>query len=286
MAYGTNDHSVVKDNLLSPQPTLVPGVADALQARMAARSGFEFLYVSGAATSAVLGFPDMGVIDLGDLVAATRTITDASGLSAVVDFDAGYGNLHVIRRGARDLYRSGAAALQIEDQPVDRRCGYLRSDACVSPAEMINRLDAARQGAPDAVIIARTDALLIDGFEEALDRVSAYAEAGADLLLVNGIRTLEELGTLCSTVNKPVVYNVSGSDRSPYIGKDEASSIGVAVVLYPIQVARAAAMAASAYLRGLESGSPPDVALIEFGEFMDLAGWSEAAEFEDAFPPT
>lgn len=269
-----------KVNLLSPSPTVVPGVTDALQARLAARSRFEFIYVSGAGTAAALGHPDMGIIDLGDLVEATRVLTDASGVPAVVDFDAGYGNVHVVRRGAQDLYRSGAVALQIEDQPVDRRCGYLRSDDCVPVEEMITRLSAAREGAPDALLIARTDALLIDGFDEALRRVNAYASS-ADMLMVNGIRTVDELEVLCSSTQLPVVYNVSGSDRSPYLSRDQASALGVAALLYPIQVSRAATIAAARYLKALATEASPGVETFPFEDYMDLAGWAEAAEFED-----
>ena len=280
----TDDLEDRKRALRSASPTLVPGVTDALQARLAARAGFEFIYVSGAGTAAALGYPDMGVIDLGELVSTTRLLTDASGLPAVVDFDAGYGNLHAVRRGARDLYRAGAIGLQIEDQPMDRRCGYLEPEASVSVREMNSRLEAAREGAPQALLIARTDTLLAEGLEEALRRANAYSEL-ADMVMINGIQNVDQLRRLRTSLETPMVYNVSGSDRSPYLSRHEASTFGISVLLYPIQVPRAAVHAAASYLTGLAAGSIGDVELLGFSEYMDLAGWAEAADFESRFRP-
>jgi 2-methylisocitrate lyase-like PEP mutase family enzyme len=263
---------------------LVPGVTDALQARLAAEVGFESVYVSGAATAAVHGYADVGAVYLGELVDATRVVVDASGLGAVVDFDAGFGNIHSTRRGASDLAAAGAVAIQIEDQPADRRCGYLRVEPCVSIDVMLDRLAAVREGAPDVAIIARTDALLVSGLEDALQRVQAYTDH-ADLLLVNGITALGELERLAAETTKPLVHNVSGSDRAPNLGRDQAAELGIAALLYPIQVSRAATAAAAKQLTAIYEGSI-DPAMTPFVDYMDLAGWSEAIAFENRVAET
>lgn len=260
-------------------PVMCPGVVDGMAARIAAEQGFESLYVSGAGTAAARGLPDMGLLTLTELADAVRVIARSSGLPVVVDADTGFGGTAAIRRTMRELRDAGAAAVQIEDQPVDRRCGYLTREPCVPIPEMLERLEAARLADPDLVLIARTDALLTEGLDRTIERARAYCREGVDLLMVNGISSVTELERVQDAVGGyPLLHNVSGSDRTPALSTADAQRLNVRLVIYPIQAARAAALAVRAYLASLRGAhdSPP---LLPFQTFMDYAGWSDMEDF-------
>lgn len=269
----------LRELLASGALVVAPGVPDALSARLARDLGFPALYVSGAGTAAARGLPDMGVIGAAELVDATAVLAGASGLPAIVDADTGFGGPAAVRRTVRALLGAGAAAIQIEDQRAPKRCGYMEPEECVPIAEMVARLRAARAGG-DAVLVARTDALGSEGLEAAIARGRAYLDAGADLIMVNGITRADELRRLAGA-GFPQLYNHSGSDAAPWVADAEARALGIAVVIHPIQVARAMAAAARAMLGALAAGRPPDArAMLPFREYMDLAGWAEAERFE------
>ena len=273
--------AVLRERLAAPgAPVVCPGVTDGVAARIAAAQGFEGLYVSGAGTAAARGLPDMGVLTLTELLDAVSIVVSASGLPVVVDADTGFGGPLAIRRTAQLLAGAGAAAIQIEDQPVDRRCGYLTHEAPVPIAEMLHRLDAVRAADTDLVVVARTDALLTEGLDSAVERARAYCREGVDLLMVNGISSVSELVRLHDELGFPMLHNVSGSDRTPALDPGDAQRLDVRIVIYPIQAARAAAHAVGQYLSSLRDGAaaPP---LLPFTEYMDLAGWSEAEAFDD-----
>jgi methylisocitrate lyase len=261
-------------------PLVCPGVADGLAARLAREAGFEGVYVSGAGSSAARGLPDMGLLSLSELVDSVRVVASSSGLPAVVDGDTGFGDAAAIRRTMREMAAAGAAAVHLEDQPFPRRCGYLTADPCVPVEEMLRRLDAARAADSGLVLIARTDALLTEGLDSAVARAAAYAEAGVDLLMINGVRAWDDLVRVHEATGFPMLHNVSGSDRTPALTDEQARAVDVRITIYPIQAARAAALAVRDYLRALHSGTqgPP---LLPFGEYMDLAGWGETEQFEE-----
>jgi 2-methylisocitrate lyase-like PEP mutase family enzyme len=264
----------------STTPVRAPGVVDGLAARLAAARGFEAVYVSGAGTAAARGLPDMGLLTLTELVDAVSVIVRASGLPALVDADTGFGGPLAIRRTAQALADAGAAGLQIEDQPLDRRCGYLTHEPPVPVPDMLRRLESVRAADTDLVVVARTDALLTEGLDAAVERAIAYCTEGVDLLMVNGVRTLDDLRRLHDEVGFPMLHNVSGSDRTPDLDTPLAQQLDVRVVIYPIQAARAAAQATDTYLASLhgEAAVPP---LMPFGDYMDAAGWSDAEAFDD-----
>lgn len=258
-----------------------PGVNDGIGARLAAELGFRALYVSGAGMAASHGLPDMSVMTATELLAGVRTITaSAPGAYVVVDVDTGYGGLPSLRRMVSELGRLGVAAIHVEDQPFPKKCGYMEPDPCVPIAEMAARIAAAGSvGGP--VVIARTDALLGNGMAEALARVRAYQEAGAEMIMVNGITDAAELKTIAEACQVPMLHNVSGSDRSPDVSDADARSFGVRIIIYPIQVARAAAAAAQAMLQVIaRGGDRASVPALSFEEYFRLAGWDEVAQFE------
>lgn len=264
------------------EPVVAPGVSDGISAALAGQMGFESIYVSGAGAAASRGWPDMSVMTLSELIDSTRIVTTRSSLPAIVDLDTGYGGALTIRRAMRELAAAGAAAVHLEDQPFPKRCGYLTAEPAVPVAEMLERLAAARAADTQLVVIARTDALLTTGIDDACARATAYRDAGADLVMVNGIRSLEELSQVHETVGVPMLYNVSGSDRSPGLSRSEAAAYGVQVIIYPIQADRAAALAVRRFLETLAERDTVELPmLLDFAQFMDLAGWSEAQTFED-----
>lgn len=261
-------------------PTVCPGVVDGLSARLAAKHGFRSVYVSGAGTAAAHGFPDMGLLTLPELAAAVQVVARASGLPVVVDADTGFGGVLSVRRTVTTLAEVGAAAIQIEDQPQERRCGYLTSEPPVPVVEMLQRLEAVHAAGTDLVVIARTDALLTEGLDAAIDRARAYVREGVDLLMVNGISSVDQLERIHDEVGFPQLHNVSGSDRTPAVSETDARRLDIRLVIYPIQAARAAALATSRYLSSLAEGTEPPP-LLPFPDYMDLAGWGEAEQFEE-----
>jgi 2-methylisocitrate lyase-like PEP mutase family enzyme len=223
--------------------------------------------------------PDMGLISLTELADATHVIAEATGLPLVVDADTGFGGAPAVRRAVHELVSAGAAAIQIEDQVSRKRCGYMEPEKCVAIEEMLARLKAARSSA-DVVLVARTDALGSEGLESAIERGRAYMEAGADVLMVNGITRTDELERIAGTTG-PLLYNYSGSDAAPWISLDRARELGVAILIYPIHVARAMVAAARGVLAELAEGRPPSPgAMVSFREYMDLAGWADAEQLE------
>lgn len=272
----------LRRQITTSQPIIAPGVPDPLVARIAGELGFSNVYVSGASTSALHGYPDMGMLDLADLTRTVRAIAGAGGAAPIVDLDSGFGGPVMIRRAMREMASAGAAAVHIEDQPDVRRCGYLTADPCVPVPTMLERLRAALASDTDLVVVARTDALLVSGLDDAIARAQAYADAGAELVKVNGIRTLDELMCVREAVDVRLLYNVSGSDRSPRVTLEQARELGIAIVIYPIQASRAAVWAARQLLGVLsEDRDPAEIPMEPFQTWMDLAGWSEAADFEE-----
>jgi 2-methylisocitrate lyase-like PEP mutase family enzyme len=259
-----------------------PGINDGIGARLAAELGFRALYVSGAGMAASYGLPDMSVMTATELLAGVRTITaSAPGTYVVVDVDTGYGGLPSLRRMVSELGRLGVAAIHVEDQPFPKKCGYMEPDPCVPIGEMTARIAAAAEPAGGPVVIARTDALLGHGMAEALARVRAYQEAGAEMIMVNGITDVAELKTIAEACQLPMLHNVSGSDRSPDVSDADARSFGVKIIIYPIQVARAAAAAAQTMLQVIaRGGDRASVPALSFEEYFRLAGWDEVAQFE------
>ena len=265
------------------KPVRAPGVFDGMSARQAARLGCRAVYVSGAATAAARGFPDMGIIGIPEIVEQSRILAEASGLPTIVDGDTGFGGLPSLRRLVWELETAGAAAVHIEDQPNPKKCGFMKTEPSVSIDEMLQRISAARVAASDIVIVARLDCLIHEGIEETVKRVRAYQEGGAEMLFVNGIKTLEELKRVADVATIPLLHNMSGSDLSPDVTDQQAQEFGVKLVIYPIHAARAATKAATRVLTHIAKGEPiPPDEMMPFRDYFELAGWEETETFERA----
>jgi methylisocitrate lyase len=231
----------LREAIEAERPLQVVGAVNAYAAKLAERAGFRALYLSGAGVANhSLGLPDLGVIQLGDVLVDAARITAATRLPLVVDIDTGWGHAFTIERAVRELERAGAAAVQIEDQAGAKRCGHRPGKEIVDAPEMVARLHAAVAARMDMLIVARTDAGTAD---EAVERSVAYERAGADVIFPEALQTLDDYARVVGAVNVPVLANITEFGVTPLFTRDELRDAGVAIVLYPLSASRAAARA-------------------------------------------
>ena len=215
--------------------TLVPGAPNALFARIIEDLGFEAIYVTGAGIANMqLGAPDIGLTTLNEIAHNVTCIAEAVQIPLIVDADTGFGNTQNCYRSIRLLERSGASAIQLEDQVFPKKCGHFSNKAIVPTVEMVNKIKAAVDARldPEMKIIARTDALGISGINEALDRAAAFVEAGADATFVEAPKNLAELKVIPSSIQAPQVANMVFGGLTPEPGREVLASMGYSIVLY------------------------------------------------------
>ncbi|MGB5833137.1 MAG: methylisocitrate lyase [Thiohalocapsa sp.] len=223
------------------RPLQVVGAISAYHAMMAERTGYRALYVSGGGVAAgSLGVPDLGISSLEDVLVDVRRITHATDLPLLVDADTGWGGAFNIARTVRELNRAGAAGCHIEDQVAAKRCGHRPNKAVVSKAEMVDRIKAAVDArTDDFVIMARTDALAVEGMEAAIERAAACVEAGADMIFPEAITELAQYEQFIAAVDVPVLANITEFGATPLFTTEELGGVGVSLVLYPLSAFRA-----------------------------------------------
>jgi methylisocitrate lyase len=224
-------------------PLQCVGTINAYHARLAERVGFRAIYLSGGGVAAgSLGLPDLGISNLDDVLTDVRRITDACPLPLLVDADTGFGpSAFNIARTVRSLIKAGAAGVHIEDQVGAKRCGHRPGKELVSPAEMVDRIKAAVDARtdPQFVVMARIDALAVEGLDAALDRARACVEAGADMLFPEAMTDLAMYGRFVAAARVPVLANITEFGATPLFTVEQLASAGVAVVLYPLSAFRA-----------------------------------------------
>jgi methylisocitrate lyase len=221
----------------------VPGAFNALTARLIEQSGYDAVYLSGAAFSAgALALPDVGLFTLSELTAETARLARSVKIPLIVDADTGFGEAINVERTVRELESAGAAAIQIEDQRLPKRCGHLSGKSLVESAEMCAKLRAAAaaRSDPDLVLIARTDARGVTSLEEAIYRSQAYLSAGADWIFPEALTDRTEFEKFADEVDAPLVANMTEFGRSPLLTLDELADLGYAAVLYPVTMLRVA----------------------------------------------
>lgn len=229
------------------RPLQVVGAINAYSALLAERAGFKALYLSGAGVAnASLGLPDLAMTTLNDVCEDIRRICYASDLPLLVDADTGWGSAFMIGRTIREMTRAGAAACHIEDQVAAKRCGHRPGKALVETAEMADRIKAAVDGRTDPkfVVMARTDAHAVEGQQAALDRAGSYVEAGADMIFAEALTTVEEYAQFTSTIDVPVLANLTEFGKTPLFTTQEMADAGVRLALYPLSAFRAMSAAA------------------------------------------
>ena len=233
--------------ILEEKPLQVAGVVNAYAARLAERSGFKALYVSGGGVSASsLGLPDLGISTMDDVLADVRRITDITGLPVLVDVDTGWGSAFNIARTIKSMIKFGAAAAHIEDQVQAKRCGHRPGKAIVSKEEMTDRIKAAVDAKtdPNLVVMARTDALAKEGLHAAIERLSACVEAGADMVFPEAVTDLAMYKEFARAVKVPVLANITEFGATPLYTVEELHRADVSIVLYPLSAFRAMSKAA------------------------------------------
>jgi 2-methylisocitrate lyase-like PEP mutase family enzyme len=269
---------------LTRKPIVVaPGVYDAFTALMAAQAGFATLYVSGAAIAYTrLGRPDIGLVSMTEVAQTVAMIRDRVGAHLIVDADTGYGNAVNVARTVREFERVGANAIQIEDQDFPKRCGHLEGKALIPAAEMCGKLRAALDArrAPDTLIIARTDAIAVEGFDRAIERAITYANAGADLLFVEAPKTRDDLARMAEALRgrTPLMANMVEGGKTPPLSAAELEAIGFALVIFPGGIVRAFGHLASEYYASLAkhgSSEPFRSRMLDFAGLNELIGTPE-----------
>ena len=221
---------------------VAPGVYDGLSARLAARAGFPALYATGGGIARSMGYPDLGLLSPSEIAERLANIVEHAGVPVIADADTGYGNALNVRRAAREFERAGVAAFHLEDQTFPKRCGHYDDKAVVPTAEMTQKLRAARDALADQdlVIIARTDALAVEGLESALDRAQAYQEAGADVIFVEAPTTDAEIATIARRVTAPKLINMFQGGKTPLVPLARLRELGYRIVIIPSDLQRAA----------------------------------------------
>lgn len=237
----------LRDALIAERPLQVVGTINAYSAMLAERVGYKSIYLSGAGVAnASFGLPDLGMTSLDDVLEDVRRVTAATSLPLLVDIDTGWGGAFNIARSIKAMTRAGAAAVHIEDQVAQKRCGHRPNKAIVPTSEMMDRIKAAVDAKIDAdfVVMARTDALAVDGFGAVLERVCSFVEAGADAIFAEAMTDLDMYAKVVKAVHVPVLANITEFGETPLFTTQELGSVGVAMALYPLSAFRAMNLAA------------------------------------------
>jgi 2-methylisocitrate lyase-like PEP mutase family enzyme len=264
--------------LLAGNEILVaPGAYDGLSARLVARAGFPVVYATGGGIARSMGYPDLGLLGMNEVVDRLAMIVEQAGLPVIGDADTGYGNALNTRRAIREFERAGVAALHLEDQVFPKRCGHYDDKAVVPVAEMTQKLRAARDAAtdPDLVLIARTDALAVEGLDRAIERGQAYAEAGADVIFVEAPESEADIETIARRVPAPKLINMFQGGKTPLVPLERLRALGYRIVIIPSDLQRAAIRAMEQVLDAIRrDGSSAAVAdrMASFKERESIVG--------------
>jgi 2-methylisocitrate lyase-like PEP mutase family enzyme len=276
--------------LAQPGCLVAPGVADAFAARLVKLEGFQAVYMTGFGTSLTrLGMPDVGLLTANEMIDNAGRIVDASELPVIADADTGYGNPINTRRTIRDYEKAGVAGVHIEDQQWPKRCGHLAGKRVIPTAEMVAKIQAACDARRDAdfVIIARCDAIAVEGLEPALERGERYREAGADVLFIEAPVGREQVEIVSRRfTDVPLLYNMAASGKTPDLPAEELGRLGFKLAIYPNWVILAAIPAMRGALRELKAtGSTAGLRgkVATFKEFTEIAGLPEVQQLEEKY---
>ena len=273
----------LKKRLKSSEILVAPGVYDGLTAAIAAEAGFEALYLSGAAVAYTrLGRPDIGLTSVTEMTETMALIRDRVDLPVIVDADTGFGNALNAQRTMRFYERSGASALQVEDQTFPKRCGHLSDKSLIPKGEMVGKIAAMAdaRASEETLIVARTDAVAVEGFDAALERANAYVEAGADVLFIEAPRSGDELRAVSEHFHGrvPLLANMVEGGATPLKGAADLEEIGYSIVIFPGGIVRALAKTAGEYYASLKanrSNRPFADRMFDFNGLNDRIGTSE-----------
>src|SRR4051794_39114515 len=274
-----------------PAPLVAPGAYDALSARLIEQAGFDAVYMTGFGTTAsLIGRPDVGLLTGSEMVDNTRRIVAAVDVPVIADADTGYGNAINVVRTVQLYEQAGVAGIQLEDQVLPKKCGHMSGKALIGADEMVGKIRAAVEARrdPDLVIIARTDAVAVQGLDEAITRAHAFADAGADLLFVEAPTSEDDIARVAKELEgvAPPVFNWAEGGRTPPLSLERIGELGFSLVIYPIGTLLAATAGIRSLLETLKADGTPTAAmpgLPGFGEFTDLIGLPEVQALERRF---
>lgn len=268
--------------LAAPGAVLAPGVYDALSALLAEQAGFQALYLSGASISYTqLGRPDVGLATASQVLDVVARVRDRVAAPLIVDIDTGFGNALNVRQTVRQFERAGASALQLEDQTAPKRCGHLAGKDLISAEDMAGKVKAAvdARASAETLIIARTDAIAVEGFDAALERAALYLDAGADILFIEAPQSLEQMERMCRAfAPAPMLANMVEGGKTPIRTKDELAAMGFKLVITPGALVRAFTFMAQAFLRQLKADGTTAFnreRMLDFAEINALLGLPE-----------
>jgi 2-methylisocitrate lyase-like PEP mutase family enzyme len=278
--------NTLRSQLSKPPIIIAPGVYDPLTALVATQAGFHSLYVSGAAIAYTrLGRPDIGLVSASEVAETVALISDRVDANLIVDADNGYGNALNVERTVRLFEKAGAHAIQIEDQNFPKRCGHLDDKTLIPADEMAGKIKAAidARHSRDTLIIARTDAVAVEGFDRAIDRALLYRDVGADLLFVEAPKAREDLANIVKRIdgNVPLVANMVEGGKTPILSGPELEAIGFSLVIFPGGIVRTLAKIAVDYYASLAAHGttqPFRDRMFDFNEMNALIGTPEMIE--------
>ena len=275
--------TTLRARLVKPPIVIAPGIYDPLTALIAERAGFEALYVSGAAIAYTrLGRPDIGLVSMSEVVETVALIRDRVRAHLVVDADTGYGNALNVERAVRLLERAGANAIQLEDQDFPKRCGHLDDKTLIPAPEMAGKIKAAVnvRASNETLIIARTDAIAVEGFDGAVARAALYRDAGADMLFIEAPRQRDELARVVKQAagKVPLMANMVEGGKTPILPARELQELGFSLVIFPGGIVRALAKTAEEFYGSLKTHGTTDPfrpRMFDFNALNDLIGTTE-----------
>jgi methylisocitrate lyase len=242
--------------LIAHDCVAMPGVPNASMARQVERTGFDAVYISGAGlANATAGVPDIGLLSLTEVAQLAGYVAAAVAIPAIVDADTGFGGAENVMRTIHELEGAGLAGCHIEDQEFPKRCGHLAGKSVVDPEEMIGKIEAAVavRRDPDFLLIARTDARAIEGFEEAVKRALRYVEAGADAIFPEALQSEQEFKDFAAAVQVPLLANMTEFGKSPLVSMEDLRQFGYRIVIFPMSAFRVAMKASEEFLRHLKA---------------------------------
>ena len=234
----------------APEILVLPGAPDALAAKIAKDLGVKALYLSGAAYTAQRALPDLGLVHVSEVADRARDLIRASNLPLLVDIDTGFGGVLSVVRTAREMVEARVAAVQIEDQDLPKKCGHLSGKALIAQQEMAQKIYALKQAAPTLYVVARTDAVAVEGLERAIERARVYVEAGADAIFPEALTDEAMFRRFREALDAPLLANMTEFGKTPYYTAEQFAAWGYEMVIFPVTALR---MAAQAYVRTYET---------------------------------
>lgn len=281
----------LRKRLAEPGIVVAPGVFDALSARICEMAGFEVLQHTGYGTAAsLLGRPDVGLLSMTEMRDQLHRMVRAVDVPIIGDADNGFGNAVNVDRTVREYIWAGAAGLFIEDQVIPKRCGHMAGKAIVSKEEMMGKLRAALfardEEDKDALIVYRTDAVAVSGFDDAIDRARSAADLGVDMVFVEALETVDQMERVVKEVPIPLMLNLVEGGKTPLISKAEAEAMGFKYVMYPVTPLFAAAAALRESMEELRKNGLSEslmARLMSFNDFVEVVGLDEIREMEERY---